>query len=160
MRDIAQINWDDLRYVLAVADAGSVAGAGRALGVNHATVLRRISSFETRCGLRVFEKTPHGYQLAPERRGFIEALREAGSAFGQVERMIEAERPSVTSSIRITSTDAFCHVLMPDLLVRISAELSSPISPSCTGSVPRADPAMLPVRTTWEHCMTSAMQMV
>src|SRR5690606_27063288 len=31
-------NWDDLRYVLAVAEAGSVSGAARALGVNHATV--------------------------------------------------------------------------------------------------------------------------
>lgn len=128
MRNKAQLNWDDLRYVLAVADAGSVAGAARALGVNHATVLRRISSFETRCGLRIFEKTHHGYQLAPEQRAFVEALREAGAAFGQVERIIEAERPSVTSSIRITSTDSIFYVVLPSLVAKLSSEISSPIS--------------------------------
>jgi len=35
-------NWDDLRYVLAVAETGSVSAAARMLKVNHATVLRRI----------------------------------------------------------------------------------------------------------------------
>ena len=37
-------NWDDLRFMLAVADNGSVSAAARVLGVNHATVLRRISA--------------------------------------------------------------------------------------------------------------------
>ena len=40
----AQMNWDDIRYVIAVADHGSVAAAARALSVNHATVLRRIAA--------------------------------------------------------------------------------------------------------------------
>ena len=124
----AQANWDDLRYVLAVADAGSVAGAGRLLGVNHATVLRRIAAFETRYGFRVFEKTAHGYRLAPDKRALVEAMREAGEAVGQVERLIEAERPRVSSSIRITSTDAFCYVLLPRIIAGLAQEVSSPIS--------------------------------
>ena len=45
-----KLNWDDLRYVLAVADTGSVNAAAKVLGVNHATVLRRIASFEETCG--------------------------------------------------------------------------------------------------------------
>ena len=39
---MTELTWDDLRYVLAVADAGSFAGAARTLGVNHTTVLRRV----------------------------------------------------------------------------------------------------------------------
>ena len=39
---------------------GSVAAAARALGVNHATVLRRIAEFETRIGVRMFDKTTRG----------------------------------------------------------------------------------------------------
>ena len=38
-----RIAWDDLRYVLAVAEAGSLAAAARTLGVNHTTVLRRVT---------------------------------------------------------------------------------------------------------------------
>ena len=41
------IEWDDLRYVLAVAESGSLAAAARALGVNHTTVLRRVTGFRS-----------------------------------------------------------------------------------------------------------------
>lgn len=124
----AQQNWDDLRFVLAVADAGSVASAGRALGVNHATVLRRIAAFETRHGLRIFDKTAHGYQVGADRRALIEALREAGAAVAQVERLIETERPAPASRIRITSTDALCHAVLPPILAGLSEEIGMPIS--------------------------------
>lgn len=124
----AQANWDDLRFVLAVADQGSVASASRVLGVNHATVLRRIAAFETRHGVRVFDKTRNGYRVSPDRRGLIEALREASEAVGQVERLIEAERPAVSSAIRITSTDAFCHFVLPPMIARLAHDISSPIS--------------------------------
>ena len=55
-------------------------------------------------------------------------MREVGEAIGQVERLIEVERPQVSSSIRITSTDAFCHVLMPKIIAGLSEEITSPIS--------------------------------
>jgi DNA-binding transcriptional LysR family regulator len=35
--------WDDVRFFLAVARAGSLSGAARALGVGHVTVGRRIT---------------------------------------------------------------------------------------------------------------------
>ena len=41
---MTRANWDDLRYVLAVVEEGSVSAAARVLGVNHATVLRRIAA--------------------------------------------------------------------------------------------------------------------
>ncbi len=123
----AQASWDDIRYVLAVADHGSVAAAARELGVNHATVLRRIAAFETREGLRVFDKTPRGYQVSPDRRSLVEAMREAGDAFGHVDRMIEAERPRMTNAIRLTSTDTFSFALLPPLVSDLSADLDTPV---------------------------------
>jgi DNA-binding transcriptional LysR family regulator len=57
------IDWDDVRYFLAVARGGSVRAAGERLGVNHATVLRRIAQLEERLGARMFEKLPSGYRL-------------------------------------------------------------------------------------------------
>ena len=59
-------NWDDLRYVLAVVDSGSVLQAAKYLGVNHATVLRRVTAFEEQHGLSLFERTPQGYRLLPD----------------------------------------------------------------------------------------------
>lgn len=119
----AQANWDDVRFVVAVADQGSVAAAARALGVNHATVLRRIQAFEERQGLRVFDKTRRGYQVSADRRGLIEAMREAAASLGQVEQMIEAERPNLQGGVRITTTDSFALALLPDAIARLSRDL-------------------------------------
>ena len=41
-------SWDDLRIALAVARSGTVSGAAEALGVHHATVIRRIDGLEAR----------------------------------------------------------------------------------------------------------------
>ena len=57
------IDWDDVRYFLAVARGGSVRAAAERLGVNHATVLRRIAQLEERLGAQMFEKLPSGYRL-------------------------------------------------------------------------------------------------
>ena len=40
------MNWDDLRYFLALARQGTVSGAGRDLKVRHTTVARRIAILE------------------------------------------------------------------------------------------------------------------
>lgn len=128
MSTSAQINWDDLRFVLAVADQGSVSAASRVLGVNHATVLRRIAGFETRHGLKVFEKTATGYRISPDRLALIEALRETNLAVGQVERIIEAVRPNISSGIRVTSTDAFCQFILAPAIAALSRDLATPVS--------------------------------
>lgn len=128
MSNSAQINWDDLRFVLAVAEQGSVSAASRLLGVNHATVLRRIAGFETRHGLTIFEKTATGYRVSPDRLALIEALRETNVSVAQVERLIEAVRPNISTGIRITSTDAFCQFVLAPVIATLSCELAMPIS--------------------------------
>ena len=47
-------NWDDIRFVLAVAETGSLNAAAQLLGVTHATVLRRVAAFEARHGKTIF----------------------------------------------------------------------------------------------------------
>lgn len=127
MAKIAQTGWDDLIFVLAVADQGSVSAAARALGVNHATVLRRISGFETRQSLRIFDKTSRGYTVSPDRRALIEAMRSAGDALARVDRMIDAERPRLTGGLRITSTDTLTQYVLPPILARASREFETHI---------------------------------
>ena len=120
----AQPNWDDVRFVVAVADHGSVAAAARAIGVNHATVLRRIQAFEERQGLRVFDKTRRGYRVSADRRALIEAMREAAASLGQVEQMIEAERPNLGGGVAGDDHRQSCHeALLPRAIAQVSEEL-------------------------------------
>ena len=51
------LNWNDLRFVLAVSRSQSLAGAARRLGVNESTVGRRIAQAERRLGARLFERS-------------------------------------------------------------------------------------------------------
>ncbi len=50
------MNWDDLRYFLALVDCGTLTGAARRLQVEHTTVARRIDALEAALKLRLFDR--------------------------------------------------------------------------------------------------------
>lgn len=56
-------DWDDLRFFLALCEAGTLSGAARATGVEHTTVARRIDALETALGARLFDRFPKGWSL-------------------------------------------------------------------------------------------------
>jgi DNA-binding transcriptional LysR family regulator len=112
-------DWDDLRYVLAVAEAGTVSEAARRIGVNHATVLRRIAAFEGRQGAPVFDKTRSGYVVPPDRLRVIEALREVQAAVLGVDRLMKGNVAPLIGVVRVTSTDSLCQCILPPMLAQI-----------------------------------------
>jgi DNA-binding transcriptional LysR family regulator len=114
-------NWDDLRYVLAVAEAGSVSAAARTLGVNHATVLRHVADFENRHGVQMFGRSGKGYEVLPENQRLIEAAREVESAVIGVGRMIEGLQAPLRGVVRVTSTDTLCALALPSAIARMGA---------------------------------------
>ncbi len=57
----AQMDWDDLRFVLALSRHPTLSAAALALGVTHTTVGRRLRAMEEGLGVRLFERTPEGY---------------------------------------------------------------------------------------------------
>jgi len=111
-----QQNWDHLRYVLAVAEAGSVSQAARNLGVNHATVLRHVAAFEDKTGAEIFDKSATGYTVHDDRMRVIEAAREVETAVQAVQQIIAGARAPVRGTVRVTSTDSFCQVVLPPLI--------------------------------------------
>jgi Bacterial regulatory helix-turn-helix protein, lysR family len=50
------LNWNDLRHILAVARARALAPAARQLGVNETTVARRIARAEHSLGSKLFDR--------------------------------------------------------------------------------------------------------
>lgn len=112
-------NWDDLRYALAVAEAGTVSAAARKLGVNHATVVRRIAGLEEDLGQALFEKTPQGYRLPENRRGLLDALREVEAATLAVGRAA-GRTYAGRDEIKLTSTDTLSVCLLPKVLARMT----------------------------------------
>ncbi len=114
------LNWDDFRYVLAVVEAGTVSAAAKRLGVNHATVVRRIASFEEKQSFRLFEKTPTGYRIIPEQMRVVDAMREVAAAVTATEGILAGHDAGMTGHLRITSTDTICQYIMPPVIARVA----------------------------------------
>jgi len=98
--------WDDLRYVLTVAETGTLSGAARALGVNHSTVLRRISAFEAEKGVKLFERRSSGYALRPESRPLLAALRAIKDQVNGLDRAITRQGLELDGPVRVTTSDS------------------------------------------------------
>jgi len=111
------IDWDDVRYFLAAAREGSVRGAAKHLGVNHATVLRRIAQLEERLGAQMFEKLPSGYRLTAAGDEVVELATQMEASSHQLETRVFGRDQSVRGLLRVTLTLPLAtHLLMPDLV--------------------------------------------
>ncbi|WP_300066091.1 LysR family transcriptional regulator [uncultured Ruegeria sp.] len=113
-------NWDNIRYALAVSKHGSLNAAAAALGVTHATVLRRVAAFEEQSGCMVFQKGPSGYSVLPEASAILSAMESVEDAVLSVERAIVGANRSPVGHVRITSTDSLCQIVLPPILIEIS----------------------------------------
>jgi len=109
------IDWDDVRYFLAAARGGSVRAAAGRLGVNHATVLRRIAQLEERLGAQMFEKLPSGYRLTAAGEEVLELANQMEASSHQLETRIFGRDQSVRGLLRVTLTPILAtHLLIPD----------------------------------------------
>lgn len=113
------LDWNDVRYALAVARSGSLAAAARALAVNQTTVARRLRVLESAVGTPLFERLKG--QFAPTPAG--EALMERGL---RIEQEIAALRhlgtdneAQVCGVVRLTAVEA----VVSHYLARHLAEL-------------------------------------
>ncbi len=112
---MASIDWDDVRYFLAVGRGGSVRAAAERLGVNHATVLRRIAQMERRLGVQVFEKRPSGYRLTAAGEEVVEFAEQMEASSHQLETRVFGRDQSARGLLRITLPPFLADLLMPDL---------------------------------------------
>jgi DNA-binding transcriptional LysR family regulator len=109
------INWDDVRYFLAVARDGSVRAAASRLKVNHSTVLRRIAQLEEQLGSSVFEKLPSGYRLTEAGEEVLELAAQMEASSNELESRIFGRDQSIRGTLRIALPPSIAtHLLMPD----------------------------------------------
>ena len=96
------MEWSDVKYYLAVMREGSVTQAGKALGVNHTTVSRRIVAFEKKLNVRLFDRLPTGYKATEAAdKIFNHALQMEESALS-IDREILGGDNELRGSLRLT----------------------------------------------------------
>ncbi|MBL4566779.1 MAG: LysR family transcriptional regulator [Porticoccus sp.] len=113
-------NWDDLRYFHAIAEAGSLNGACKHLGVNHSTVFRRINSLEEKLGVRLFERRDARYILTGSGEALLRRTAQITTAIDEVDRLIVGGDQALEGTIRITAPDGFAYYTLPPLIAEFS----------------------------------------
>lgn len=113
-------DWNDLRFFLAVAQVGTLTGAARRLGTDHATVSRRITALETAIGAKLFERTPQGYlaTLSGERLIAHAEAMEA-EAIAATEGLGRPEA-GITGTLRINTLEGFGTVFLAPRIGRFA----------------------------------------
>lgn len=100
-------NWDDARFVLALARTGTIRGAAKSLAVNHTTVSRRIAALEKHLSARLFEQTPSGYVMTASGRIINQAAEGMEDLLLGSQKRIEGADTELTGDVHIHIPDIF-----------------------------------------------------
>src|SRR5690554_1377188 len=100
------MNWDDVRIFLAVARSGQILGAARSLGLNHATVARRLTALEQALGSRLFTRKTNGSELSGEGERFLVHAERMESAMLAASESAGADS-IIDGTVRVGAPDGF-----------------------------------------------------
>lgn len=101
------LNWDDVKVFLAIARAGTIRGAAKTIGANHATISRRLTTLESALGARLFDRATDGLTLT-----------QLGEELVPHATKVEQELAAATRQVvgRDTRPAGVIHVSMPTFL--------------------------------------------
>lgn len=116
------MNWDDLRFFLAIAHSASLSEAGRRLGVSQPTVSRRLAAMEARLGVSLFERSERGHVLSAAGSDILETAEHVEEEITSIGRRIYGRDSGVSGSLRITCTDVMANRYLIGKLARFAAD--------------------------------------
>jgi DNA-binding transcriptional LysR family regulator len=108
-------NWNDYRFFLALARAGTLGGAARELGVEHTTVRRRVDALEAALGTKLFIRTPEGFALTTAGIRAHARIAEAAEVLQAVEMSAGGEDGELKGTVRVAMSEGFAPFLVKRL---------------------------------------------
>lgn len=100
------MNWDDARVFLAVCRESTLRGAARVLGVDQATVGRRIGALEKSLNATLFLRTSEGYALTAVGEAALRSVEKMEHSALELERQIQGLDDRLTGLVRVSTTDS------------------------------------------------------
>ncbi|MGE0623601.1 MAG: LysR family transcriptional regulator [Pseudomonadales bacterium] len=110
-----EVDWNLVRTFVSVVEAGSLAGASRALNLAHPTVARHVQQLEAQLGVVLFERSSAGLTLNDSGARLAEVADRMRREAMTLESVGESVRSDTTGRVRITIAEVF-NDLIPALL--------------------------------------------
>lgn len=117
---MTSLNWDDLRFFLALARAGNTVAAGRLLHVNPSTISRRIQGLEESLGVRLFDRDGVGYRMTETARTLMPEAEKVEEAVTTFERRAILCEEEAAGTLRLTCTEGTAIFMMRPVLRRFN----------------------------------------
>ena len=99
------MDWNDVRYFLVLARLGSVRAAGKALGVSHSTVARRVEALEAELGSRLFDRSADGYTLTAAGRQLLPGAEAVEREVASAARAVLGQDDRLAGTVAVTCGD-------------------------------------------------------
>jgi DNA-binding transcriptional LysR family regulator len=115
------LDWDDLRYVLAAARGGTLSAAARRLGIDETTVARRIARLEKRLGVGLFERAAGRLQPTEAGETMLAHAERVETEIGALDSALTGADRIAAGSVRLTAVP----ILINHMLVPASAALQA-----------------------------------
>jgi DNA-binding transcriptional LysR family regulator len=103
----APLDWDNARMFLAVARAGQMLGAARLLGLNQATLSRRMAALEAAIGAKLLARRTHGTELTDAGVALLETLERVETEMLAVQARLQGAEAAAAGVVRIGAPDGF-----------------------------------------------------
>lgn len=102
------IPWDDLRLVLAIAEAGSLSGAAKAIKQGQPTVSRRLAALEHQLGTALFLRQPSGVALTVAGERLLPGAKKMAEFATEATRAFESSDGRPQGLVRVTASPSVC----------------------------------------------------
>jgi DNA-binding transcriptional LysR family regulator len=99
--------WSNFKVLLALAGAGSVAGAARELQVDHSTVSRRLAALEEALGTKLAIRGGRDFNWTTDGRTMLAAAQAMQCAATQATRSVRSAKAEVQGTVRISLAPGF-----------------------------------------------------
>jgi DNA-binding transcriptional LysR family regulator len=109
------VNWDDLRFLLALRRAGSLSAAARELKVEPSTASRRLGALETALGAQLAARTPEGLVMNDAGQLAADLAETIDSGIEQLLRRIGGEDARPEGIVRLSTTESMATFLVQGL---------------------------------------------
>lgn len=106
------LDWNDLRFALAIARAGSLSGAARDLAVHQATVGRHLSALEAALGFPLFLRTPAGLVPTGDGAQVLGSIEGLATSLHRFEQGARGEFDGKRGLVRVAVTEATARQLL------------------------------------------------
>ena len=114
---MGNMNWDDYRYFLSVARTGRLSQAGQQLGVDHATVGRRIKALEEALGLNLFDRSPQGYRLTDGGQRLVDIAEAMETSAIHAQAEIGGQDQAISGVVRIGAPEGVASYILTDIVI-------------------------------------------